>query len=229
MLLVAGATAAAADVLVVRATGPSAKSYPAGKSLADNAKIALKQNDTLVLLDKAGTRTLRGPGTFTPSMSSQAANRVVVASSETTQRRARIGAVRSAGLGTQYGPTLWHLDVSKSSNFCLADPAQLTLWRPDASQPVTLTVTRAKDGTARKIDWPAGAATLAWPSDLAVGDGADYRLSWQAGTSTNVKFRTLPSVPASVDAMASSLIQRGCEGQLDFLIASVPEAAPPSG
>ncbi|MDQ4088435.1 MAG: hypothetical protein M3177_10575, partial [Pseudomonadota bacterium] len=65
-LLVAGAASAAANVLVVRSSGPSTKSYPPGRSLPDNARIQLQAGDTVVLLSSAGTRTFRGPGSFSP-------------------------------------------------------------------------------------------------------------------------------------------------------------------
>ena len=66
-LLAATATAAAANVLVVRSSGPSAKSYPAGRSLPDNARINLAQGDMVIVLTGGGTRTFRGPGTFSPN------------------------------------------------------------------------------------------------------------------------------------------------------------------
>jgi hypothetical protein len=47
------ATASSAAVLVVRSSGPSARNFPPGKSLADNGKIALKANDTLVVWTRA--------------------------------------------------------------------------------------------------------------------------------------------------------------------------------
>jgi hypothetical protein len=67
----------------------------------------------------------------------------------------------------------------------------------------------------------AGQSTLAWPSELSINDGADYRLSWGAASQTNLKFRTLPSEPVGLDAMASSLIKNNCEAQLDLLIETV--------
>lgn len=229
-LLALGATAASADVLVVRATGPSAKNFPAGKSLADDAKIALQANDTVVLLDARGTRTLRGPGAFTPA--GPAGTQLA---SATTTRRARIGAVRSVGSSAAEPrtPSIWHLDVTKSSNFCIADSANLSLWRADASKAATLTVTRASGGAPQKIDWAAGQTTLQWPSGLAISDGSDYRISWDgAAKPTNVKFKTLAAKPASLNDMAASLIQRGCDAQLDLLIETVrlPEDnRPPAG
>src|SRR5687767_10375819 len=87
-LLALGAAAAAANVVVIRSSGPSARSYPAGRSLPDNARIALRQGDTLVVLDARGTRTFRGPGTFSPSQAVQAGTRTVTTPSG---RLARVG------------------------------------------------------------------------------------------------------------------------------------------
>ena len=52
-------TSATAAVLVVRSSGPSAGAYPPGKALSDTHKLNLKANDTIVLLDSRGTRTLQ--------------------------------------------------------------------------------------------------------------------------------------------------------------------------
>lgn len=218
------ATAAAAETLVVRASGPSARDYPAGKSIADNARITLQANDMLVVLDKRGTRTLRGPGTFTPGGPAQASNRSAIASAATAgrSRRARIGAVRGGTTAAVRSPSLMHVDVAKSSNICVDNPRNVTLWRADASKPVELTVTRAGDGASRKLNWAKGQTTIGWPADLAVSDGADYRLSWAgAATPTSLKFRTLSAWPADAEAIASSLIQNGCDAQLDLLIETV--------
>src|SRR5205085_12101087 len=65
--LLGAAAPAAANVLVVRSTGPSAASYRAGQSLADNQRITLRAGDQLTILANGGTRTFRGPGTFSPN------------------------------------------------------------------------------------------------------------------------------------------------------------------
>src|SRR3546814_5129296 len=93
--IVPSAAAAAAEGLVVRASGPSAKSYPAGRKLADDARITLQANDSLVLLDNRGTRTLRGPGIFTPSGPAQANSRSALASVATGSTRRRSGELTS--------------------------------------------------------------------------------------------------------------------------------------
>jgi hypothetical protein len=217
-LLVSGAASAAANVLVVRATGPSAGTYPPGRSLPDNARIALRDGDTLVVLDARGTRTFRGPGNYTPSQA-------VAASARTTTtangRRVRIGAVRSAGIVPASPTTIWHLDASQSGNMCIADTSEVMLWRGDTSGPTTVTISGS--GGSRQVAWPAGAATLAWPSDLPISEGAQYSLA-QPGVAVpaRVTFRTLDSQPADMTAVAAELIERECQEQLDLLVDSAP-------
>jgi hypothetical protein len=213
--------AASADILVVRSAGPSAKNFPPGKSLPENGRITLQANDKLVVLDGRGTRELKGPGSFTPGGPAQAASRTAGLSGVAApQRRARIGAVRSVGLSQPKSPTIWHIDVAKSSTVCLADPANVMLWRADASQPVTLKVT-GSGGASRELNWSAGESTLSWPADLTIKDGADYRLSWGQSAQTNLRFKTLPSKPIGLEDMASSLIRNDCQAQLDLLIETV--------
>ena len=212
--------AASADILVVRSSGPSAKNFPPGKSLPEASRITLQANDKLVVLDGRGTREMKGPGTFSPTGPAQAASRTAALSGVgTPQRRARIGAVRSVGVNQPKYPNIWRVDVAKSSKVCLADPTNVTLWRENASQPVTLTV--AGNGATRKIEWAAGQSMLAWPADLAIKDGADYRLSWGGAGGTALTFKTLPSKPAGLEEMASSLIRNECQAQLDLLIETV--------
>lgn len=232
ILLGSAASAAAADILVVRSTGPSAKSFQPGKSIPETASINLKAGDSLVVLDGRGTRTLRGPGTFSAGGPTATSERKSALAAMTTgpQRRARIGAVRSVSAAPR-SPSIWHVDIARSSTICLAEPSGVTLWRADASQPVTLTVT-GSDGTSQKLAWEKGAPTLVWPSDFAIQEGATYRLSWDGATApTALKFKWLPAKPAGLEDMASSLIQNGCEAQLDLLIETVrlPDEAAPAG
>ena len=92
--LIVGTAQAAAAVLVVRSSGPSAKIYKTGKALPDNSKITLKANDTVTLLDSRGTRTLRGPGTFDVSASAGGSTSAIAALSGSNARRRTVGASR---------------------------------------------------------------------------------------------------------------------------------------
>ena len=66
-LAIASATAATAGTIVVASAGPSSKTYPPGKSLADGSKVTLRAGDALTILDGRGTSVLKGPGTFATS------------------------------------------------------------------------------------------------------------------------------------------------------------------
>lgn len=218
-----------ADILVIRSIGPSAKSFPPGKRLAEGSRITLKANDSIDVLDGRGTRTLRGPGNFVAGAASQAR---AGAAPSVGQRRARIGAVRTAGLGELRPPTIWHVDISRSSSVCVAEAANVTLWRADSAKPVTLHITRAQGVGGARLDWASGSSTAAWPASLPVADGAEYRLSWAgAATPTTIRFRTLPKRPVGLEDMASFLMSNQCEAQLDLFIETVraPDAAPAKG
>lgn len=215
--LLAGAAPALADILVVRSTGPTAKSYPPGKRLPESARIALKAGDQLTVLDGRGTRMIRGPGTF---VAGAPAPRLAL-TVPSTDRRARIGAVRGVDNGELRPPSIWHVDVARSSNVCVADPAKVTLWRADAAAAATLSIS-GEGGLSRRLDWQPGSTTLAWPSDLPVADGAEYRLAGVgAAAPTTIRFRTMPAKPAGLEDMAQTLIRNRCDAQLDLFVETV--------
>lgn len=215
LLVTAGA--AAADILVVRSSGPSAKSFPPGKRLPESARISLKPSDQLVVLDGRGTRIIRGPGNFTAGASAPGR----IAAAPTVQRRARIGAVRGLETGELRPPSLWHVDVARSSNVCVADPSKVILWRAGSTDALTLEIAGA-GGRARRLSWQPGSTTLPWPSDLPVADGAEYRLSWSGGTGpTALRFRAVPARSAGLEDMAQTLIRNQCDAQLDLFIDTV--------
>ena len=218
---------AIAAPLVVRSAGPSAKAYPAGKAIPDNAKIVLKAGDSIVLLDGRGTRTLSGPGTFSATASATAAATTGTTLSQLAsaggERRARIGAVRSAsGIDKNAGrnPSVWYVDIERSANMCVADPSAVVVWRKDAANPASITVSGAAG--SGKIDLAAGQSAGAWPASLPVTSGAQYKLSWAgAKAPTAVKFVVVKAASPGLEDMAQSLIQGGCSAQLDLLIQTV--------
>ena len=136
-LLLTGAASAAANVLVVRSAGPSARAYPAGRSLPDNARITLRADDTFVVLAGGGTRTFRGPGTFSPTAAVQAG------------RRGRRRATAAAPASAPCAAPAWSRGARPSGMSTSpraapsASPAarNVMLWRPDASAPTRLTIT----------------------------------------------------------------------------------------
>jgi len=226
--LLVTASAAAADILVVRSVGPSAKGFAPGKRIPQGTRIVLRAGDRLDVLDGRGTRTLRGPGSFVAG----AATGPTASAGTVTGQRARIGAVRGIEGGELRPPSIWHVDVTKSSTICVAQPTGLTLWRANATPAVTLNISRLAGGGTRQVEWQAGSSTLAWPTDLPVANGAEYRLSWAGGaTPTSLRFRTLPQRPVGLEDLASFLISNQCQAQLDMFIETVriPDNPPPAG
>src|SRR5580765_2681479 len=121
-----------AKAVVVRSAGPSAKSYPPGKALPDNAKIALQPGDSVTVVGPSSARNLRGPGTF-PVGSSSAEGLAMAAN-----RRSRFGAMRSGELALN--PSPWNVDVTQSGTICAAS-GPLKLWRPDSESATKLMIT----------------------------------------------------------------------------------------
>jgi hypothetical protein len=229
-LLAASATTAIADTLVVRSTGPSAKSYPAGKSIADSASITLQAGDQLTLLDGRGTRVLRGPGSFSPGGTAAAGGAgdsrfAALVGSGGSDRRVRIGAVRGVG-ATAHAPNLWYVDTGLSGPVCIADPSAVTLWRHRSDIDQTLVVTGAR-GKSAKLTWPRDSATVTWPATIPVTAGENYMVSVDGGTPESIRFVTLGMVPSGLEQTTSALIRSGCQHQLDTLVDTL--AVPPAG
>jgi hypothetical protein len=212
--LIAGPTAAAAaNVMVVRSAGPSAKTFPPGKTIPSSSKIALQAGDLLVILGSSSARTLRGPGTF--SASPVAKENLAMAAN----KRARFGALRSSDY--PQNPSPWNVDVSKGGKMCILDPGKLTLWRPDTIDTIQLNIKPA-GGAGETVQWAAGQATLRWPSSLPVTDGVHYQVQAEGADPIDLSFVTIPGNTSSdMVTAAQTLIDKGCDSQLDALVEGV--------
>lgn len=229
MVLVA--QAAAADVIVVRANGPSATRYPPGKTLPDAARLKLQKGDQIVLLDARGTRSLAGPGDFaaTAAPSASAPSTASAMASTAINRRQRVGATRSmsAMVEPTFRPGIFLVDVAAPGKVCVVDTGAVTLWRGNSRVPATTTLT-SSDGKTATVSWIAGQATQPWPTTLPVKQGASYQLS----SSTNpmampLQFEALATRPADLQQLAATLIARGCQNQVDVLVATTPPSPTP--
>jgi hypothetical protein len=219
MVALAGAVivspAMAANVVVVRSIGPSAKAYPPGKAMPDSASIKLGNGDAVTLLGPNASRTLRGPGTFTASTVDRSSLAMAAG------RRSRFGAMRSGEITS--APSLWDVDVTQSGKMCIAEPAKLKLWRPNADSAATLSIRRGS--AAQAIEFPAGHATVPWPATLPVANGGEYQLELAgSGDSGKLTFVMVNAPPADQVAAAQLLIDKGCQNQLDLLIESADKS-----
>ena len=224
--MLAAASAAQAQSIIVRSSGPSAAAYPQGKKLPANARVTLKAGDKLTVLDKAGSRVLSGPGSFTldgtVARDAGAATRVagVIGGGAA---RTRTGAVRGAGAARSTAPSasgpdsVWYVDVSKGGIYCVADPASLVLWRPNRAEEATGKLSLA-GGKPVEVTWKKGNPLKLWPgSDLPVTDGARYTFSDPVGPNVTIAVRLIGAPPADELAVATLFADKGCMAQLDVL------------
>src|SRR5687768_9565256 len=179
---------ATAKVVVVRSVGPSAKAYPPGKALPESASIKLGNGDAVTLLGPNASRTLRGPGTFTASTVDRSSLAMAAG------RRSRFGAMRSGEITS--APSLWDVDVTQSGKICVAEPAKLKLWRPNADTLATLSI---RSGTnTHSIEFAKGHATVPWPAELPVANGGEYQLELTGGDSSKLSFVRVNAPPSDL-------------------------------
>lgn len=227
-----GATTAFAETIVVRSNGPSAKSYPPGMSLSGKSKIALQAGDSLTILDERGTSVLKGPGSFKVTATTATGSTFGQFLRNTGGRQARTGATRSLeGSGKVLSPNIWFVDVSKAGNICLADTAAATIWRPDATNAGSITLTSQGDGKSTTVQFAAGQSARGWPTtSVPLTNGGQYKFSGTGTASSGaVTVRSLGEAPPRLDNMAALLIKNGCTAQIDLLVETVPPTIEASG
>jgi hypothetical protein len=210
-----------AQTIVVSSSGPSARTYPAGKSLAAGSRIVLAAGDTLTVLDSRGTRVLHGPTTTSAVATAADANPSFAALVATqNRRRARTGAIRGAGEAPKPS-NLWYVNVASGGTVCVVDPAAVQLWRPDMQQAATLTVTEDR-GPSASASFPIGQNTTAWPTALPIAEGRGYVLSG-GGLSAPVRLRfAMLGAPATDPAGTyAALDAKGCTTQKQLLLGAL--------
>lgn len=228
LIALAGAVSASgaawSQTIVIGASGPSARSYPAGKSLAAGSRIVLRAGDTLTVLDNRGTRTLRGPLTTSAAASATTANASFAALVATqNRRRARTGAIR--GTGESARPSnLWQVNVTAAGTVCVADRAAVQLWRPDMQRAATLTVA-PETGPAANVVFPLGQNAVAWPAGAPIAEGKGYVFSGAGLTKpVRVRFAMLGAPASNPAATYAALDAKGCNAQKQLLVGALKTA-----
>lgn len=231
--MVAGMDVAWAQAVVVRSTGPSASSYPKGKRLPANAQVVLKSGDVVTVLDKAGTRVLRGAGTF---MLDNSVNRdrsaaALLARSLSNPASVRAGAVRGAGdsSGESVMPvSIWLADTAEGGNVCVPRGSDLYLWRTESKARTFSWLTESAGGEMVRMQWPPKTVGIAWPKTiLAPQDGRVYRIYDETAPDKAAEFRIVmlepEGVPADAASLGTLLLDNGCKAQFDWLAATLAE------
>jgi len=204
--------AALADVLVIRAVGPSAQQYPPGRRLPDNFVMTLRANDAVTVLKDRGTRVFRGPG------------RISLASAPVSRpgprgRRISAGAVRGAAPGgaPSQATTIWQFDLGSPGRACFLANQPLVLTRAEAVRRLNLVLARP-GGTSITVPWPAGQERLVLsPDQLQRTTGIEYRRA-NGLPPRVVSLMEIKEDPADRAALVLGLMKQGCSDQVETFV-----------
>jgi hypothetical protein len=211
--------AAMAEVLVLRSVGPSARNYPPGRRLPDNAALALRGGDSVTILRSSGTRVLRGPGTFRVDAPMRLRTSGIDRSSGVA-RGVRIGTGVTRGLGTDAPrpPEIWLIDAAVTQIACVRAAAPVTLWRAVFDQSTDVVVTA--DDSSTRLLWEAGSQRLTLPSSARTGDGAVIEVGRpRAARAVRITLARIDVSSDSPETVALGLLSRNCRDQLDTFAA----------
>ncbi|MFC4294754.1 hypothetical protein ACFO0A_06730 [Novosphingobium tardum] len=230
---------AAAQAVVVRATGPSAAAYPVGRKLAAGATVKLEKDDAVTVLDQAGTRIMKGKGSFTidSRVMRDRSTMMLLSRSLNNPQTVRAGAVRGLPMGDSgepAAPTVWLADIDRGGKVCVPQGSDLYLWRTNSDARRFTWFSEADGGGMVRLQWPRRTAGIAWPAAVVPPiSGRSYRSTDDAVPGTEpgkgVEFEVVTlapdSVPEDPDALASLLIERGCLAQVDLLASNLERRA----
>ena len=240
---------ALADVVVVRATGPSATAHPAGQRLPETSRITLRSGDRVVLLGPGGSRTIAGPGDFSAGPTAvtsvrrdQTALRYAAALARANTRSAiganrRIiipAAVRTEMNAMPVAPGLWSYIVGTSGTVCLPLMNDVLLERGNPAMARSLTIAALPStgnlsalGARQRVSFAAGVDSAAWPA-MPVAENTTYLVLGGNGIiPARVRFSNIGTPPTDAGELAALLAARGCTDQLQRLTALMPDDPTP--
>ncbi len=116
----------------------------------------------------------------------------------------------------------WVINTGKSGDFCVKSKGPVMLWREKAAKTRILTLKNLTDKSRSKAEWPAGSATLEWPSKVNLTDGARYLLRMKGSQAARkLKLHLVPGDLASDAHRAVWMARNGCEKQAMRLLAGL--------
>ncbi|MEM6586313.1 MAG: hypothetical protein AAF692_11210 [Pseudomonadota bacterium] len=212
--------AVAAPAVVVKS---SAQEYPVGSKVDDAGSITLKSGDSVTVLTKKGTRTMKGPGTFQVGAQPKS-NRARFANLTRTRAASRTatGAVRSAAVETKarpMSPNLYYVDVARSGTMCLYNLEQVRLWRPFNEGIVTYTVSDPASETSVDVTFDDGESVAPLdPALMALSEGKAYTIAGPEGSDpATITFANLGQQIRSPSDLATALVDKGCMDQVALM------------
>jgi hypothetical protein len=219
------ARAAAAQVVVLTARGPSSGSFHPGSILPATKVLDLKSGDHLELMDGTGSHVLTGPLVTTAGHVEAGARTKILQDFLTRQQiRPTVAATRGLVLEPIEGPKtaveLWAVDAGDGGVACVPPGVPPTLTRASRDTPAATRVSNLATGESRAVDWPAESLRVEWPSGLPIVDGDRFLISLADSSTSVLRLRTV-DLSSGMQGLAAALLVKQCDAQLDRLHAAL--------
>lgn len=165
----------AAEMVVVASTAPGIN---VGVVVDSAAVFDLPAGLSVTLVSQEGkVVTLQGPYSGTSGGDTGAGDPGLVTAlahllASSGQESGELAGVRGPTGESPDGP--WMIDVSRSGEHCVPREGPVVLWRPEPREQAFLSLKLGPAGLSSTIRWAEGAATLGWPKDLPLKNGATY-------------------------------------------------------
>ncbi|MAF94542.1 MAG: hypothetical protein CMM60_02130 [Rhodospirillaceae bacterium] len=238
ILLMTAAFSAQAQQLVVITSG--APSLKPGQVVKSGTAIEIPAGASVTLVSETGkTVTLKGPFSGPAKAGGQGGGQgdgqgdgkgggdaKLIASlsgllSGSGKETGSLGAMRAAA-PPKPPSDAWVIDTGKSGDVCVQAKGPVMLWREKAAKARILTLKNLTDKSKSKAEWPAGSATLEWPSKVTIADGARYLLRMKGSRAARkLKLHLVPGGLASDAHRAVWMARNGCEKQAMRLLAGL--------
>lgn len=230
------AGSACAQAVVVRATGPSMAKYPKGTKLGAGATVSLQDGDVLTILDRVGTRVIKGRGSYAIDSQVLRDRGMVNVLSRTLSnpRTLRAGAVRGAippgpAPSAPMAPkSVWLADIDKGGKVCVPQGSGLYLWRGANGGQRLSWLSEAEGGAMVRLQFPPQTSGISWPSgSLPLVAGRSYRINDDGATDPPIEFEVVSlapdAIPDNAADLGSLLLANGCAVQFDMLADSLAD------
>ena len=229
------AGSACAQAIVVRATGPSAAKFPKGMKLGAGASVTLQDGDVLTVLDRVGTRVMKGRATLAVDNQVLRDRGLVpmLTRSLSNPRTIRAGAVRGmvparpAAAAPTVPKSVWVADIDKGGKVCVPQGSGLYLWRGANAVQRLSWLSEADGGAMVRLQFPPQTSGISWPGgSLPLVSGRNYRINGD-GAEPAVEFEVVSlapdAIPDNAADLGSLLLANGCTVQFDMLADSLAD------
>jgi hypothetical protein len=228
MVLAPAAPVLAAEAVLLASTAPG---YTPGTAVEAGEKLSLPDGASVTLLFRSGQMLkLRGPAEATiempaPSRSEGLASAMAEAFRLRGVDASVIGATRALGVAPpRPQPQDVSVELQRSGTYCVSPADSVWLVRATTG-PNELSLRRR--GSERSLAWPAGAARIEWPSDVAIEDGDSFEVVAEGRALSMLTFRTVAGAAPSDPASIAEGVLLGCHEQNEAALRRLARSALP--